>query len=180
MPISCRTRWSRALLCTFLAYACSKSADPATTEIIDDPTLTGAGTCTAAGGECVPEGSTRCAHAHLDTQLSCDAKGDPENAWCCLDRFLGTCDKGERFPISASDYDQSCEKDSDCIGIGEGDGCGCLCQNAAINVAHHATWLEDVKRTPGFSAMLVCNCPATSAPRCSHGTCVLRPPGLRE
>jgi hypothetical protein len=128
----------------------------------------------------VPEGSTQCAHAHFATQLYCDANGNPESAWCCLDRFLDVCDQGQSFPINASDYDQSCEKDSDCIGIGEGDGCGCLCQNAAINVAYHATWLEDVERTPAFSAMLVCNCPAASAPGCIRGTCVLPSRGLRE
>ena len=57
---------------------------------------------------------------------------------------------GQDVSIKASDYDQSCEQDSDCIGIGEGNGCDCrvVCQNAAINVADEAKWREDLAETP--------------------------------
>jgi hypothetical protein len=81
------------------------------------------------------------------------------------------CDQGKTFPIIASDYDQSCNVDSDCVGIGEGDGCECrvLCQNAAINVADEARWREDVMQTPVSGT--ACHCPAATVPCCRDHLC---------
>jgi hypothetical protein len=48
--------------------------------------------------------------------------------------------------IVASDYDQACTKDSDCIAVAVGaDGCcGLPCPNAAINSSSNAQYEEDV------------------------------------
>jgi hypothetical protein len=85
------------------------------------------------------------------------------------------CEQGMTFPIHASDYDQSCERSSDCIGIGEGDGCDCrvLCQNAAINVADEAKWRQDIAKKP--ASPFVCRCPAATFPCCVEHRCSADP-----
>jgi hypothetical protein len=84
---------------------------------------------------------------------------------------LAECDGGRTFPINASDYDQSCEQDSDCIGIGEGNGCDCnvVCKNAAINIADEAKWRKDLAETPAHAAQ--CLCPAARVPCCLDRRC---------
>jgi hypothetical protein len=81
------------------------------------------------------------------------------------------CAEGKTFPINASDYDQSCGQDSDCIGIGEGDGCDCrvVCRNAAINSADEAKWRKDLAETPAHAAL--CLCPAAPVPCCLDQRC---------
>jgi hypothetical protein len=88
-----------------------------------------------------------------------------------LDAVFAECAEGKTFPINASDYDQTCEQDSDCIGIGEGNGCDCkvVCQNAAINIADEAKWLKDRAETPAHAAK--CLCPNAPVPCCLDHRC---------
>jgi hypothetical protein len=188
MTSSLRTDWMRTLLWALLACACEGGTGDDTPKT-DSSGLTGsrpaaaeaasgtADTCTAAGGECLPQGSSECAHFGL-TELECGSGGPTNGDWCCLDRFFAACDQGQTFPIVASDYDQSCEKNSDCIGIGEGDGCGCgtSCPNAAINVADQPKWLAQLAQTPAATASIVCNCPAFFGVDCVDHRCVARRP----
>jgi hypothetical protein len=190
MPISSRTQCVGALLSIALAYACGKNAgDDSTDEdgsgsLPSSPAAAGssdADTCTPAGGQCLARGSTQaCAHAGL-SELYCSSDGDPAAATCCLDPFFAACDQGRTFPIAASNYDQSCERNSDCIGIGEGNGCDCgiACSNAAINVRDREKWLTDLQVTPSYRAGIVCNCPASFGVGCIDRKCVPLRPGLQ-
>jgi hypothetical protein len=77
---------------------------------------------------------------------------------------------GSKSCLPASDYDQSCTQDSDCVGIAEGDLCteGCTdCINAAINVRDQAKYQSAVSGYAGS-----CSCPAVLI-GCNAGTCGL-------
>ena len=77
---------------------------------------------------------------------------------------------GGKSCLPASDYDQSCTQDSDCVGIAEGQLCeqGCIgCANAAINVRDQAKYQSAVS---GFSG--TCSCPGVPI-ACNAGTCGL-------
>ncbi len=78
--------------------------------------------------------------------------------------------------IQASNYDQSCQADSDCIAVGEGNACyPCAidCTSAAINKSAEAHYKEDVAKTPAGVAQTgtICGCPAEFYPCCRGGTC---------
>ena len=102
-----------------------------------------AGACAAAGGTCT-------------TELFCL---QPWAARLRSDRLLllrSICAPDGSLPlIEASNYDQSCTTDSDCIAIAEGDvctPCGIGCTNAAINVAAHARYKADVASANAVAA----------------------------
>ena len=78
-------------------------------------------------------------------------------------------------PIHASDYDQSCVENIDCVVVWEGDSCQgqqCTCPNAAISARSGMQYQADLARkiptTPS-----VCSCPAIHAPVCNQGKCAL-------
>jgi hypothetical protein len=83
----------------------------------------------------------------------------------------------ENCTISASNYDQSCNVDTDCQQVASGDYCSstvCLCGNSTINVGAMAQFYEDVSKTPvgsGAIQSLICPCPAI-IPCCRHGMCL--------
>jgi hypothetical protein len=75
--------------------------------------------------------------------------------------------------IHASDYDQSCASDSDCVDVSEGDFCGqvaCPCPNAAVRVSAASTYMTDLSEILPVSP-LVCSCPIDVGPRCDAGRC---------
>jgi hypothetical protein len=123
--------------------------------------------CAAAGGQC---GTSAC--TALGPQ-SCGTQGET----CCLDGVGAACAAGAGLPpILASNYDQSCSVDSDCVAIGVGDPCY-VCEvacpgAAAINQTSLATYMADTARPVG-SPGVVCNCPLydPSSVCCSAGTC---------
>ena len=48
--------------------------------------------------------------------------------------------------LRASDYDQDCEVDSDCVAVFEGEGCtACRCPNAAISTQDATKYATDVQ-----------------------------------
>jgi len=85
--------------------------------------------------------------------------------------------------ILASNYDQSCTVDTDCVRVAAGDYCGdeCLCGGeSTINVGALAQFNADVAKTPiGSDAVegvgADCGCPAEidNAPCCQGGQCVV-------
>ena len=88
-----------------------------------------------------------------------------------------TTDAGLSCSLSASQYDNSCTVDSDCVGVPPGDPCAgnCLsvCPTAALNVRVASQYLADLgavmsahNESPG-----VCSCPAFGAPSCCRGVC---------
>jgi hypothetical protein len=77
--------------------------------------------------------------------------------------------------IAASDYDQSCAVDTDCVGITAGDLCDgrCTnCVNAAINVRDQAKYQSDFSSK--VRKEVECPCPA-GVVSCHAGTCI---PGM--
>jgi len=81
--------------------------------------------------------------------------------------------------IVASNYDQTCTGDSDCIRIGSGDICSAPCSficglGGVINASDLPAYQADLART-GFSSIGVgCGCPSfTYGPCCIAGKCAL-------
>jgi len=79
--------------------------------------------------------------------------------------------------ISASNYDQSCTVDSDCVQVSAGNYCSattCQCGGSAINVGALAQFKADVSKTPlGSGALMgaICGCPCESGAVCRSGQC---------
>jgi hypothetical protein len=79
--------------------------------------------------------------------------------------------------ISASNYDLSCTKDSDCVPAALEDTCQpwCTvqCPFQAINARDLPKYQADVARTPLASCgpIGVCSCPCQGSPKCEHGQC---------
>lgn len=69
----------------------------------------------------------------------------------------------------ASDYDQSCKVDSDCVGVWSGTCEGCQCPNDAINRNEQAKFEGDIQRS-GCTPTLACAC-IQSAVECKSGVC---------
>jgi hypothetical protein len=79
--------------------------------------------------------------------------------------------EGGSCSIRASDYDQSCKSDSDCVEVVEGDFCGqspCPCPNGAIRVSAESAYNAKLSKLLPTSPV-VCNCPADFGPRCNGG-----------
>jgi len=73
--------------------------------------------------------------------------------------------------IAASDYDQSCTVDTDCVGIATGDLCDGQCTDcvtAAINVRDQAKYQSDFSSK--VSKEVNCPCPSGDV-ACNAGTC---------
>ena len=77
--------------------------------------------------------------------------------------------------IRASDYNQSCTTDSDCVEVGEGNTCdevcGISCGGQAINRCALPRYETDLAAT-GFVGNPACNCPADFGACCRGGRCV--------
>ena len=91
---------------------------------------------------------------------------------------LITCTDANIENIQASNYDQSCKVDSDCVGVAEGNACfPCViqCQSGgAINRNALSRYQSDISKTVGAretAGLTPCGCPATFAPCCRSGTC---------
>jgi hypothetical protein len=135
---------------------------------VSPPTAADAGSlCVAAGGQCVSFGAT-CTTIVGPVQ-ACDSD-TPGGAFCCA--LAGSC------TAKASNYNQSCKVDSDCVAVHEGDLCNLCalnCTNAAINVSAQAQYMSDLVNTPAaISAQrLACtgDCAVQFGPCCVGGTC---------
>lgn len=77
--------------------------------------------------------------------------------------------------IQASNYDQSCTVDSDCLSVWSGTSCApgvCECPNSVIGVSARGQYLADTSAIVPDSKMLsLCNCAAVPPPCCRQGTC---------
>ncbi len=84
---------------------------------------------------------------------------------------------GPSCSMSASQYDNSCNVDSDCVGVPEGHPCARNCQSicptAALNARVAYQYLADLKALmPAGNGGIVCNCPCIAAqPYCCRGIC---------
>ncbi len=125
--------------------------------------------CVAAGGQCVVGPAMNCGKVGPQ---NCNPDRNPGGAVCCL----AECTDANTQTIQASNYEQSCSTDSDCVAVGEGNACfpcALVCPNAAINVAAHAQYLADVAKTfaGSNSGTCVLSCPANFGGCCRAGKC---------
>lgn len=76
--------------------------------------------------------------------------------------------------IHASDYDQSCTKDSDCVPFFDGDICPCACPNAAISKQDEARARADEQRAAERCTVKVaCGACASDAVQCTNNQCAI-------
>jgi len=97
--------------------------------------------------------------------------------------FIG--DAASSCVISASSYDTTCRRDSDCIEVKLGDmclePCGVLCGGEAISTSDYQRYLNDFGRSPlgpfveGPTSLacggIICSCPARCGVHCNGGRC---------
>jgi hypothetical protein len=138
--------------------------------VLGDPN--GPAACEAAGGRCLlgGAGTLRCLRTG---NQDCNPMRNPGGAFCCLEELVCDDDAGVSS-IAASDYDQSCATDSDCVAIGAGDACqpcGLQCTNSAINKAAEATYRNDRDKLTPSGVKTTCHCPLEVAPCCLGGQC---------
>ena len=102
--------------------------------------------------------------------------------FCCIDKacIYGQaaqavpCSDAEVQLIQASNYDQSCTTDSDCVAVGQGNFClagAGNCPTAAIRKSAYARYQADVAKTQAAVCSALSSCTASFGPCCRHGTC---------
>lgn len=136
--------------------------------------LTGPAACAASGGQCEVRG------CKFENSEAC---GPGEV--CCLDNMICAADATAPI-IQASDYDQSCAGDSECVEVQVGDACSCdfscALSPAAINMSALPQYKADVAKVP----RLICGCPPPPppcadetypgpGPHCVGGLCQITP-----
>jgi hypothetical protein len=131
----------------------------------------GAAACVAAGGQCVA-GVGFCANVGPGaTAASClDVSTD---MLCCAVNDDAGCTE-----IQASNYNQSCKSDSDCVTVNVGNACAecifaCAENVGAISTGAMAQYTADVAKTPAGVALCYCPQPPVGllVPCCSSGQC---------
>jgi hypothetical protein len=88
--------------------------------------------------------------------------------------------------IEASDYNQSCSVDSDCVGtagrfpVQFGNYCQeeCICGGDAINKTSVAQYVHDVSMTALAKKLVACFCPFEPGPCCTDNRCTTTSCGL--
>ena len=113
----------------------------------------------------------------------CYEKGPfPSTVYCCLDKVcvfsndstsIVDCDDADAQLIQASNYDQSCTTDSDCVAVSVGNACypGFLnCTLGTINVGALAQYNADVAKTSAALCGVMGDC-SVQIPCCHNGTC---------
>jgi len=87
----------------------------------------------------------------------------------------GSCNTTPKVSITASQFDQSCDVDADCMLISTGQVCStCNCARAAINVSDAQAYQQavgDVDCNPGPEA---CDCAPPDEAWCNDSTCDVR------
>jgi len=105
--------------------------------------------------------------------------------YCCIDHVCIAgqgaenealaCDDPDAQVIQASNYDQSCATDSDCVPVAEGTRChpggGGWCPTAAIRTSALAQYQADVFKSSANACIALGFCPNYAGPCCHAGTC---------
>jgi hypothetical protein len=130
----------------------------------------GTARCVAAGGECV-QGATFCANVGPGATPQDCVDVSPLMICCAVNNDAGCTE------IRASNYDQSCFKDSACIGVSVGNACypcevACGATIGAINVGAKAQYVADFDKTQAWQAP--CSCQLSFQPPvcCRNGQCL--------
>jgi len=132
----------------------------------------------------LPPMSTQCT-----TLQDCQNGATATEAVCCVQEqcLFGTAAMGvscldpQVQTIQASNYDQSCDADTDCIAVAEGNFCvpgAANCPSAAISKNAQAQYQSDVANTNAAFCSAPSSCDASSCctsmgPSCVKGTCEL-------
>lgn len=141
----------------------------------------GPAACVAAGGQCVLGGASCSSRGPQD----CNPDRNPGGAFCCLS---GLCPAA---PVQATNYDQTCTVDSDCVSVAEGNPCmpcgfGCP-SGATINVGALTKYRSDIANTPAVLSAADGGCLSTCGtasgrsdygPFCCAGMCHVGGPCL--
>ncbi len=158
------------------SYASVDAADAPTRDASADADGDGDG---AVGPE---TGSSACASRPQDCLNTPFPAG--LGVWCCIDKICVygqsaidavACTDANMQPIQASNYDQSCHTDDDCIAVAEGNFCvpgATFCPlSGAINKSAYGQYQADVARTNAAICGAVGSCGASLGPCCQSGTC---------
>jgi hypothetical protein len=134
------------------------------------------------GNACTPEGA-ECGYVTSTNACEADNCYCQGGAWncepsCAIGDASTSADAGDCIDdatvklIQASDYDQSCTVDTDCLLISVGNACvpcAFSCPSgAAINVSAQSKYRSDIANTP---AVCPANCPNEPDPCCVGGKC---------
>jgi hypothetical protein len=101
--------------------------------------------------------------------------GEGHEAGQASDGAVGD-DGGTCIDVDTSTYDLSCQQASDCITVSAGricDGYSCLCGGSTINASGQARYEAAIASLRPTDAGPFCECPASIAPHCLQGTCVV-------
>ncbi|MGA7123971.1 MAG: hypothetical protein WBY94_27970 [Polyangiaceae bacterium] len=104
--------------------------------------------------------------------------------YCCIDHvcIVGqagesqSCDDPDAQVIQASNYDQSCTTDSDCVAVAEGSFCypgAGRCPSAAIRTSALTQYQADVSKTFAAACVVFGDCAISVGPCCRAGICQL-------
>ena len=148
---------------------------------------------TSAGDEVAdasPDAATVVADARSDAPIACANGYDCASLFvteppsgssvpCCVDSICQLepydgCIDASAQHIQASDYDQTCNVDNDCVGVAEGDFCSPgagNCPNATINKGAMAQYQADVAKTRAYSCYAPGSCGSGNGPCCVAGKC---------
>jgi hypothetical protein len=102
--------------------------------------------------------------------------------YCCIDHVCiegqagesQSCGDPDAQVIQASNYDQSCTTDSDCVAVGEGSFCypgAGRCPSAAIRKSALSQYQADVSKTWAVACIAIGSCTNSVGPCCRAGTC---------
>lgn len=121
------------------------------------------------GGNVVGNGPGDASGGSVETSVD-SGKGDSSHGDAMMNVDANAC-----RPVLASDYDQSCTVDTDCVTVGEVSSCPADCYIAC------ALWTISKKVAPQYMTALslaaagtsppACFCPAEGLPCCRSGSC---------
>jgi hypothetical protein len=169
-----------ATVAALVAAACQSSSPGSIPGDAGDAGENGAGSDATLPGDAGPDAQgTGCA---LPSDCRSFPIPGPALACCVHDLCLygdaaltQTCSDAATQDITASNYDQSCRTDSDCVAIAEGNFCdpgaNNGCTNAAINKSALAQYRADLAKTQAAVCYGLSGCPLEVAPCCRSGVC---------
>jgi hypothetical protein len=128
--------------------------------------------------------------AHSEAAIACSSGYDCSSLFfsqpssqssvpCCTDGVCrlepyDDCSDANAQLIQASNYDQSCAADTDCVAVAEGNFCypgAGNCPNAAISKSANAQYQADTAKTRAASCPAPGGCVDESGPCCVGGKC---------